>query len=67
MTHSEIQIRDVENGLPEVQDTSAILSTSSGNTFMASCVKQNETMSKLLIDTLDHQIFSFNLNGQLTT
>ena len=67
MTHSKIQLRDLENGLPEMQDSSAISSTSSGAALVASCVKQNETTSKFLINSLDHLIFSFYRDIQLTT
>lgn len=49
MAHSEIQLRDLENGLPEMQISSAIRSTSSGATFVTSCVKQNEPTSKFPI------------------
>lgn len=67
MTHSKIQLRDLENALPEMQDSFAIRSTSSGETFVTSCVKQKETTSKFPIDSLDHRIFSFYLDSQLTT
>ena len=67
MTRSKIQLPDVENGLPRMQDSSAIRSTSSGTTFVASCVKQNETTSKFPMDSLDSQIFSFYRDSQLRT
>jgi hypothetical protein len=56
MTHSKVQLRDLENGLPEMQDSTAIRSTSSGATLVAPCVKQNESTSKVPIDSPDHRI-----------